>query len=200
MELDVYVGRLRTVRRNFYDWRDSAETIQMLMLSFIFAGLTGLGAFLRVYTPFSPVPFTAQVFFVLLSGTVLGARYGGLSQMFYLLLGVVGVPWFAGGASGAGYIAGATGGYLVGFVLAAALVGHLVNGSEKGRTLPALMPIMLLGVAVIYAVGASWLAVVLDLSAWEAVILGIAPFIALDVVKALLSAGIGRVATVRSRA
>lgn len=200
MELDAYVGRLRTVRRNFYDWRDSAETVQMVMLSFIFAALTGLGAFLRVYTPFSPVPFTAQVFFVLLSGTVLGARYGGLSQILYVGLGAVGVPWFAGGASGAGYVAGATGGYLVGFVLAAALVGQLVNGSARARTLPALMPIMLLGVAVIYAVGASWLAVVLDLSAGEAVTLGIAPFIALDAVKALLSAGIGRVVTVRSGA
>ncbi|MCK4969289.1 MAG: biotin transporter BioY, partial [Thermoplasmata archaeon] len=109
------------VRQEFYDWRDSAETVQMLMLAFIFACLTGLGAFMRVYTPWTPVPFTAQVFFVLLSGTVLGSRYGGLSQMMYVLLGVLGVPWFAGGEGGYDYVVGATGGYLVGFVLAASL-------------------------------------------------------------------------------
>jgi biotin transport system substrate-specific component len=197
MELNLYVGRYRRVRQNFYDWRDSAETVQMLMLAFIFACLTGLGAFMRVYTPFTPVPFTAQVFFVLLSGTVLGSRYGGLSQVIYVLLGVIGVPWFAGGAAGVEYMMGATGGYLVGFILAAALVGHLVNGSSEARTLPALLPIMLLGVLVIYAIGATWLAIVLDLSAWQAITLGVAAFIALGMVKALLAAGVGRMVTTR---
>jgi len=197
MEINIFVGRYRTVRQEFHDWRNSAETVQMLMLAFIFACLTGLGAFMRVYTPLSPVPFTAQVFFVLLSGTVLGSRYGGLSQMMYVLLGVIGVPWFAGGAAGVEYVMGATGGYLVGFVLAAALVGHLVNGNPRARTLPALLPIMLLGVLVIYGVGAAWLAIVLDLSAWQAITLGVAPFIALDIAKALLAAGVGRLVTTR---
>lgn len=197
MELNVYLGRYRLARQNFYDWRDSAETVQMLMLAFVFACLTGLGAFIRVYTPFSPVPFTAQVFFVLLSGAVLGSRYGGLSQLLYVLLGVLGVPWFAGGAAGVEYVMGATGGYLVGFVLAAALVGHIVNRGPEARTLPALLPIMLLGVLVIYGVGSTWLAIVLDLTAWQAVTLGIAPFIALDAVKAVLAAGAGRLITTR---
>ena len=197
MEINIFVGRYRMVRQEFYDWRDSAETVQMLMLAFIFACLTGLGAFMRVYTPWTPVPFTAQVFFVLLSGTVLGSRYGGLSQMMYVLLGVLGVPWFAGGEGGYDYVVGATGGYLVGFVLAATLVGYLVNGEPRARTLPALLPIMLLGVLVIYALGATWLAIVLDLSAWQAIILGVAPFIGLDIVKAILAAGVGRIVTTR---
>jgi biotin transport system substrate-specific component len=166
------------------------------MLAIVFACLTGLGAYVRVYTPLSPVPFTAQVFFVLLSGAVLGSRWGGASQMIYVLLGVVGVPWFAGGASGFEYVAGATGGYLVGFVLAAALVGMIV---ERGhRSVAALVPVMMAGVLVIYAVGAAWLAAVMGLSAGEAIALGVAPFLLLDLLKSVLAAGAARVVTTRA--
>ncbi len=192
------VTRYRNARHDFYQWRDSTETVHRLMLAFTFACLTGLGAYLRVYTPLSPVPFTAQVFFVLMSGAGLGSRYGGLSQMIYVLLGVVGVPWFAGGASGVEYIAGATGGYLVGFVLAAVLVGALVDRDPRARTVAGLVPVMMAGVLVIYAVGATWLAVVLGLDPWQAIALGVAPFLLLDLVKAVLAAGAARLVTERA--
>jgi len=195
MEMTAYISRYRDARLSFYQWRDETETLHRLMLAFVFACLTGLGAYIRVYTPLSPVPFTAQVFFVLLSGAVLGSRWGGASQMLYVILGVVGVPWFAGGASGFEYVAGATGGYLVGFVLAATLVGLMVE--RNARSTVALVPVMIVGVLVIYAVGATWLAVVLGLSAGQAVALGVAPFLLLDVVKAVLAAGAARVVTTR---
>ena len=134
---------------------------------------------------------------VLLSGAVLGMRYGGISQLMYVLLGVVGVPWFAGGASGVEYVTGATGGYLVGFVLAALFVGHLVDRDARARSLTGLVPVMILGVLIIYVVGATWLAVVLNLDPWQAIALGIAPFLLLDVVKAVLAAGAARVLTER---
>jgi biotin transport system substrate-specific component len=172
-----YVSQYRDARQSFYRWRDETEFLHQLMLALIFACLTGLGAYIRVYTPLSPVPFTGQVFFVLLSGAVLGSRWGGASQMLYVVLGAVGVPWFAGGTSGLEVVAGATGGYLVG-----------VN----------LVPVMLVGVLVIYAVGATWLAVVLDLSAGEAIALGVAPFLLLDVVKSVLAAGAARLVTTRT--
>jgi biotin transport system substrate-specific component len=191
-----YVSRYQNAREGFYRWRDETETLNRLMLALVFACLTGLGAYVRVYTPLSPVPFTAQVFFVLLSGAVLGSRWGGASQMLYVLLGAVGVPWFAGGESGITYVAGATGGYLVGFVLAAFLVGAL---TERGhRNVATLVPVMMAGVMVIYAVGATWLALVLGLSAGEAVALGVAPFILLDLAKSVLAAGAARVVTTRS--
>jgi biotin transport system substrate-specific component len=193
-----FVTRYRNARSNFYRWQDSAETVQRLMLAFTFACLTGLGAYLRVYTPLSPVPFTAQVLVVLMSGAVLGSRWGGASQMLYVMLGVVGVPWFAGGASGVSYVAGATGGYLVGFVLAAYLVGTLVERDARARTLAGLIPVMMAGVLVIYAAGAVWLAVVLGLDPWQAVVLGVAPFLLLDLVKAVLAAGAARVVTERT--
>jgi biotin transport system substrate-specific component len=195
MEMNAYISRYRDARQSFYKWRDETETLHRLMLAVVFACLTGLGAYVRVYTPLSPVPFTAQVFFVLLSGAVLGSRWGGASQMIYVLMGAVGVPWFAGGASGLEYVAGATGGYLVGFVLAAFLVGLMVE--RNARSSLALVPVMVAGVLVIYAVGATWLAVTLGLSAGEAVALGVAPFLLLDVVKSILAAGAARAVTTR---
>jgi biotin transport system substrate-specific component len=194
--MSTYVSRYRNAREGFYRWRDETETVHRLMLALVFACLTGLGAYVRVYTPLSPVPFTAQVFFVLLSGAVLGSRWGGASQMLYVLLGVAGVPWFAGGASGFEYVAGATGGYLVGFVLAAYLIGLAVERGVRSTT--ALLPVMMAGVFVIYAVGTAWLAALLGLSAGEAVALGVAPFILLDVVKSLLAAGAARAVTTRA--
>lgn len=196
MTANVYVSRYRHAREGFYRWRDETETVNRLMLAVVFACLTGVGAFIRVYTPLSPVPFTAQVFFVLLSGAVLGSRWGGASQMIYVVLGAVGVPWFAGGASGLSYVAGATGGYLVGFVLAAAFVGVMVE--RNARSTIALVPVMVAGVLVIYAIGATWLALLLGLSAGQAVALGVAPFLLLDVVKSVLAAGAARLVTTRS--
>ena len=90
----------------------------------------------------------------------------------------------------------ATGGYLVGFVLAAALVGLMVERTDRGA--PALVPVMMVGVLVIYAVGAAWLAAVMGLSAGEAVALGVAPFLLLDLLKSVLAAGTARVVTTRA--
>ncbi len=197
MELYGYVSRYRNARHEFYQWQNSAEVVQRLMMAFTFACLTGLGAYIRVYTPLSPVPFTGQVFFVLLSGAVLGMRYGGISQLMYVLLGVIGVPWFAGGASGVEYVAGATGGYLVGFIMAALFVGYFVDRDTRARSLTGLVPVMIAGVLIIYVLGATWLAIFLDLDLWQAIALGIAPFLLLDVVKAVLAAGAARVLTER---
>ena len=191
------VNRYRNARHEFYQWQDSAEFVQRLMLAFSFACLTGLGAYIRVYTPLSPVPFTGQVFFVLLSGAVLGMRYGGISQLMYVILGVVGVPWFAGGASGVEYMTGATGGYLVGFVLAALFVGYVVDLDKRAKTVVGLVPLMITGVLIIYVIGATWLAISLDLDLWQAIALGITPFLLLDVVKAILASGAARVMTER---
>jgi biotin transport system substrate-specific component len=195
MEMTAYITRYRDARQSFYKWRDETETLHRLMLAFVFACLTGLGAYIRVYTPLSPVPFTAQVFFVLLSGAVLGSKWGGASQILYVIMGAVGVPWFAGGASGLEYMTGATGGYLVGFVLAAVLIGLLVE--TRTPNVVTLFPTMFLGVLVIYAIGATWLAVVLGVSAGKAIALGVTPFILLDVLKSVLAAGAARVVTTR---
>jgi len=94
---------------------------ERVLLSLLFAGLTGLCARLRIYLPFTPVPVTGQVFAVLLSGILLGKGYGSLSQMLYIGLGLLGVPWFVVGPIGP------TGGYIVGFIAAPFLIGALLE-------------------------------------------------------------------------
>lgn len=117
-----------------------------------FAALTGLSAQLKVYLN-PAVPISGQTFAVLLAGATLGGRRGGASMLFYLAAGVIGIPVFASG----GAIAGASQGYLLGFVAAAAIVGYLCERGW-GRNPLKLVGAMLLGEVAIYAFGLSWLA------------------------------------------
>lgn len=157
-----------------------------LLVVLLGAGFIGLAAQLSVPVPGSPVPVTGQTFAVLLVGAAGGLRRGVASTLLYAVAGLVGVPWFAAGASG--YVT-ATFGYIVGFVLAAAVIGVL---AERGwtrspwRTFAA----MLVGSAVIYAVGVPWLARAVGVSLAEAVRLGLTPFLIGDILKAALAAGL----------
>ncbi len=142
----------------------------------------------QIEVPAWPVPFTLQTLGVLLTGAVLGSRRGALSIMLYLVEGAAGLPVFAGGAGGAPYLWGPTGGYLVGFVAAAWLVGAL---AERGwdRRLPLAALAMVLGNVVIYAFGVAWLAVVLG-SLQKAIAGGMVPFLVGDLAKIALAAGV----------
>jgi biotin transport system substrate-specific component len=153
----------------------------------LLTALLAVGAFVAI--PVGPVPFTLQVFGVLLAGMLLGPRLGSLSVAAYLALGLV-VPVYAGGASGIGALFGPTGGYLWGF-LPAVIVAGLVAGRGTSSA-PRLLAAGLAGLVPIYAIGAAWLAIQLDLSAREAVAVGVLPFAALDVAKALLAAAVAR--------
>lgn len=153
----------------------------------VFCALMAAGAYVAV--PLGPVPFTLQVFAVLLTGLVLGPRRGSASVVAYLLLGLV-APVYAGGTSGLGALFGPTGGYLLGFVPAVLVTGAVaVNGKA---TLLRLVVAALLGVVPIYALGATWLAVQLALDPVAAITVGILPFVAVDLVKALLAAAVAR--------
>ena len=152
-----------------------------------FALLTALAAQISFPLPWTPVPVSGQTFAVLLAGAALGWRAGGASQLLYLVLGAVGLPFYADGSSGWEVVAGSTGGYLVGFVAAAALVGRLAERGQD-RALLTSVPAMLAGTAVIYLFGVTWLAHVLDISAATAVEKGLAPFVLGDAVK-LAAAG-----------
>ncbi|WP_037605195.1 biotin transporter BioY [Streptacidiphilus rugosus] len=149
------------------------------------AAFTGLAAQLSVPVPGSPVPVTGQTLAALLVGTALGTRRGAASMGLYLLAGLAGLPWFAGGASGTGV----TIGYVVGFVLAGALVGALARrGADRSplRTAGA----MVLGNLAIYAVGVPWLAVAAHLPLAEAASLGLYPFLLGDALKVALATGL----------
>lgn len=164
-----------------------------------------LGARISFYLPGNPlVPVTLQTFGVLFSGALLGFRRGILAVLLYLLIGVVGLPVFAYDAQSASYAAGldtiaswqggrvvlgATGGYLIGFLVAGALVGRL---AELGwdRHLGGALAALLLGNAVIYAVGVPWLAVAASLDTEQALEFGLLPFIPGDLVKLALAAAL----------
>ena len=150
------------------------------------AGFVGVLAQISIHLSFTPVPITGQTLGVLLAGTALGWKRGAVAMALYGLAGLVGVPWFAGHASG--YV-GASFGYIVGFVLAAALCGIL---AERGadRSLVKSVPAMLAGEIVMYTVGVIWLAVSLHVGPAKAISLGLTPFLAGDAIKAAIAAAL----------
>lgn len=150
------------------------------------AVLTGLAAQLSVPVPGSPVPVTGQTFAALLVGTSLGARRGFLSLALYAVAGVAGVPWFAGGTSGGGAVSF---GYILGMLLASAVVGALARrGADRSPLRTA--GTMILGEAIIYGVGVPYLALAAHLSASQAIAAGLTPFLLGDALKALLAMGV----------
>lgn len=151
------------------------------------AGLTGLAAQLSVpIEPISPVPVTGQTFAVLLVAAALGPWRALASMALYLVVGMVGVPWFAGGTAGAG---GASFGYIIGYLAAGLLVGELARRAGD-RTPLRTAGTMVLGNLVIYAFGVSWLVGVAGLGPVEALAVGVLPFLIGDAIKLALAAGI----------
>ncbi|MEX1172328.1 MAG: biotin transporter BioY [Chloroflexota bacterium] len=136
----------------------------------------------QIYIPTPWVPFTGQTLGVLAVGGALGFRRGAASLLLYLLIGMIGVPVFSEGRSGVEIIRGFTGGYLIGFVLAAAVVGRL---AELGwdRRLGGSFVAMLAGTAIVYAIGVPWLKVVTGMTWSEAVGNGLTPFLVWDAAK-----------------
>jgi biotin transport system substrate-specific component len=159
-----------------------------LALILLGTALIALCARIYIVIPGNPVPFTGQTFGVLLSAGALGFRRGVAATLLYVLLGAIGLPVYAEGKHGIEILYGATGGYLVGFVLASGLVGRL---AELGwdRNLLGGIGAMLLGSALIYAIGVPWLAVVAfggDLG--KGVSVGLLPFLLWDAIKLTLAA------------
>jgi len=191
--MNVNVDGFIDARHRFFQWRTELDFVRMSMLAMAFAFLTGAGALLRVYTPFSPVPFTAQVFFVLLSGAMLGRYWGGLSQVMYLGIGMLGVPWFAGGTGGWTIIYAPTIGYLLGFIAAAFLIGWLTDKYPQSRQFKYHFPVMLMGILTIYAFGVPVLALNAGIGLAEAALIGGGIFLIFDIVKALLAGAAGKI-------
>jgi biotin transport system substrate-specific component len=152
-------------------------------------GLVAGAAQISVKLPFTPVPITGQTFAVVLVGASLGALRGTASLMVYLWLGVAGAPIYAHHDSGWNVITSASGGYIVGFVLAAALTGFL---AERGwdRHFSSSVSAMLTGNVIIYLVGLPWLAVVLNTNLEKTLEYGLYPFVPGDIFKLYLAAAV----------
>jgi len=165
-----------------------------MILCALFAALTGVGGLIAIPLPFTPVPITLQTFFTFLAGAILGKYLGALSQLIYLLLGVVGLPVFAKGSSGIGVLLGPTGGYLIGFIPAAFLVGYLLERREK-PSFGLIFLAMVVGVVAIYLPGVGWLMWVARMNLVKALLLGVLPFMPGDAVKIVVGALIMKRAT-----
>ncbi len=188
-------NRFEFAGRRLYLFREETELWRRLALVLGFAGLTGALAQVSVPLPFTPVPVTGQVFGVLVSATVLGRWLGPLSEATYLGLGAAGVPWFAPTAGAAPFssggvlaLTGASGGYLLGFVVAAALVGWLFDRGLRERSVAKNLLVLLAGVAVVYAMGAAQFALVLGTGVRSTLVYAVVPFVPGDVLKAVLAA------------
>lgn len=143
---------------------------------------------IEIPLPFTPVPITGQTLGVLLIGALLGSKRGAAALALYLAEGGLGLPFFAGGASGLGILTGATAGYLVGFVGAAYAVGWLAEQGLERSVRTSVIP-FLVGTVIIYVCGAVWLSVVLG-SVEQAVALGVVPFLLGDALKLMLAAAL----------
>lgn len=147
-----------------------------------FTALMAVGAYVSI--PFGSVPFTLQVLVVLLGAMVLGPRLALFSVVAYLCLGLV-APVYHGGASGLGVLFGPTGGYLWGFLLAAIVTGWIARSGRP--SLARFVVAGLAGLCPIYVLGALWLALQLNIDLRTAFVAGVAPFIWIDALKAIVA-------------
>ena len=158
----------------------SIEKLRWMVLASLMAALTAVGAYIHV--PIGPVPIVLSTLFVVLSGLLLGSRWGLTSMGLYLLVGAIGMPVFAGGKGGFAHFFGPTGGYLFGYVLAAWVTGLISERSHSSLILDIFA--VIIGSVVIYGFGVPWLKVVTQMSWTKTFMVGVIPFLIGDAIKA----------------
>ncbi|WP_258360634.1 biotin transporter BioY [Moorella sulfitireducens (nom. illeg.)] len=157
----------------------------------LFAAQVAILAQVAIPLPFSPVPITGQVLGVFLAGAVLGKKKGTLAIIVYLLLGVIGLPVFARGGSGPAVLAGPSGGYLWGFILGVYFMGLILERGQGEPGYGRLVAGMLACLGVVYCLGTFQLAYILHLNLVKGLLLGVLPYIPLDMAKIFLAAAVG---------
>ena len=193
------VARVNQTKYEVFRWRYELSVAKKLALAIGFAGLTGLFAQMRIMLPWSPVPVTGQTFAVLLAGVLLGKQWGGISLAIYAGLGAAGLPWFSSWSGGMGHLAGPTGGYIIGFILAALFLGYFTDTYIRSRSFLSMLALMLFAnFVLIYVPGLFQLGLWLKLVNGEPVAfttllsMGAIPFIAGDITKAVMAAAMAR--------
>lgn len=165
------------------------EKLRGMIIAAFGAAIIGILAQVSIPLPFSPVPITGQTFAIGLIVTIFGMKWGTISVIVYALLGAVGVPVFSKGASGLGALLGPTGGYIIGFIPTALIIGYYLH--KTGFTIVHAIIANLIGMVVTLAFGTVWLQFVAEISFAKAMALGTTPFIPLGIVKAIAAAWLG---------
>jgi len=158
----------------------SKINIRQMTLVSLFAALTAVGAFISI--PIYPVPLTLQTLFTLLAAMTLGSVMGASSQIIYVLLGVVGLPVFAGFKAGIGILFGPTGGFLFGFIISAYVIGKIIE-LKKEKNMFYYFLAGLLGTVIIYIIGITQLSLVTSIGVKKALTVGMLPFLPGDIFK-----------------
>ena len=164
---------------------EKKRSLRGMVYASMFGALTAVGAYIMI--PLPPVPITMQTLFVNLAGALLGGSLGALSQVVYILLGVIGLPVFAGGKAGAGVLLGPTGGYLIGFVVGAYVIGKL-TAIRKNPGFVWLVCAMSIGIALVYLLGIIQLIIVAKLDYDKAIAVGLLPPLPGDILKIIIAA------------
>jgi len=152
-----------------------------MILCALFAALTAVCSMISIPLPFTPVPINLATLSVFLAGGLLGSRYGALSQLVYVLLGAIGLPVFSGFTGGLGTLIGHTGGYIIGYVAAAWLIGFMIE--KLGHGFYKNIISMSSGMAVCYALGTLWFMYITSTGLAAALILCVVPFLIGDAIK-----------------
>jgi biotin transport system substrate-specific component len=164
------------------------ETVSNIAIAAVLAALTAAFAYVSIPIPGLPAPVSFQVFGVYFAGLLLGPRWGGLSLGVYLSAGVAGAPVFSNGGAGLGYLLGPTGGYLIGFLLAAILIGAIVHRGLDPKPLGEVslglqVGALVAGLGLIYSIGVPWLASNTGMGLQTAAIQGAVIFLPGDIIK-----------------
>lgn len=152
----------------------------------LFATLIAVSGYITIPIPFSMVPVTAQTLAVMLAGSLLPVRHAAVSLLVFLMMGAIGLPVFSGGAAGMGIIIGKTGGYLIGFLVGAALISVL-KGKKPGF-LRLLTANAIGGIIIVNTFGVLWLNYITGIGITKAIAFGALPFIPGDIVKIVIAA------------
>ena len=190
-------NRIHDLQLSWFTWRNNADTLTMCLMSFIFACFTGLMAQVSLAIPWSPVLVTFQTFAVLLAGVFLGSKWGSFSMILYTLLGILGMPWFTNMNHGLEFIFQASGGYIIGFIIATAFIGYVFdNHSITRKPLASFVTMLVANFVFIYIPGliglynAMLVKVGSPLSFGELIVMGLLPFVVGDLIKIAIASGI----------
>ncbi|WP_366938641.1 biotin transporter BioY [uncultured Methanobrevibacter sp.] len=195
MNMDNYYS----TRKNVFERIQESSTATKLLMSLLMACLTGIMAQIIIPLPWTPVPITAQTFAVLCSGLFLGKKYGCLSQILYIVLGIAFIPWFGGMTGGLEIFLGSTCGFFIGFVIASYFIGYITERYAKARNFTRMAIVIgIANFALIYIPGLAGLALwsgltqAAPLGVVDLLMMGLVPFIAGDIVKILGAASVSK--------
>ena len=198
--MNINLDNYYSTRKNVFERIQDASTATKVLMSLMMACFTGIMAQIIIPLPWTPVPVTAQTFAVLCSGLFLGKKYGCLSQILYIVLGVAFIPWFGGMTGGLDIFLGSTCGFFIGFVIASYFIGLITEKYAKERSFTKMAIVIgIANFALIYIPGLAGLALWSNLTQGATIgivdllMMGLVPFIIGDIVKILGAASVSKV-------